>query len=130
MTISYSEEKKKKKPKSSSIAPKVNLMEQVVKFHNKNQKAKLVGNGKIIAKFNGKCFICNKTGHLAKCCKNKAWKGNLRGGMTIEANINEVDHLADKVLEFKKKLSFLKYLWNWNSLGIKWTLPWDHKKNI
>jgi hypothetical protein len=71
MTISYSE-KKKKEAKSSSIAPKVNLMEQVVKFHNKNQKAKLVENGKIIAKFNGKCFICNKTRHLAKCCKNKA----------------------------------------------------------
>jgi len=30
--------------------------------------------------------------------------------MTVEANINEVDHLADKVLEFKKKLSFLKHL--------------------
>jgi len=64
--------RKKKKAKSSSIAPKVNLMEQVVKFHNKNQKAKLVENGKIIAKLNGKCFICNKTRHLAKCCKNKA----------------------------------------------------------
>lgn len=73
----------RRKAKSSSIAPKVNLMEQVVKFHNKNQKTKLVEKGKIIAKFNVKCFTCNKTRHLAKCCKNKAWN----------------EHLANKVLE-------------------------------
>ena len=82
-------------------------MEQVVKFHNKNQKAKIVVKGKIIAKFNGKCFICNKTRYLAKCCKNKARKGNFRGGMIVEANINEVDHLANKVLEMNMCYCFL-----------------------
>lgn len=48
-------------------------MKQAMKFHNKNQKSKFARKGKSIAKrFNGKCFIYNKTGHLAKGCKNIA----------------------------------------------------------
>jgi hypothetical protein len=48
-------------------------MKQVMKFHNKNQKSKLARKGKSISKrFNEKCFIYNKTGHLAKGCKNIA----------------------------------------------------------
>lgn len=44
----------------------------MVKSHKKNQKKKLVVKGKgIVNKLNGKCFICNKTGHLAKDYRNK-----------------------------------------------------------
>ena len=52
---------------NSSSAPKTKVMEKVVKFHNKNQKKKLVVKGKEIAnKFNEKCVIWNKTRHLSK----------------------------------------------------------------
>jgi hypothetical protein len=44
----------KKKTNSFGIAPKANFVELVVKFHNKNQKPKLVNKGKSIVKpFNG-----------------------------------------------------------------------------
>jgi hypothetical protein len=51
----------------------------MVNFHNKNQKKKLVVKGKrIVTKFNGKCFICNKTEHPAKDCKIGSKQGTLK----------------------------------------------------
>jgi hypothetical protein len=41
-------------------------------------------------------LIFNKISQLAKVCRNRAQQCNLREGMTIEANINEVDHLVMK----------------------------------
>lgn len=62
---------------NSSSASKVNVMEQVVRSHNKNiKKQKACCEGKNVDKLNGKCFICNKTWHLSKDCKNKGKQGN------------------------------------------------------
>ena len=61
---------------NSSSSLKENVMEQVIRSHNKNQQ-KFVVKGKIIAKkFNGKRFICRKIEHLANDCKNKGNQGN------------------------------------------------------
>jgi hypothetical protein len=51
---------------------------------------------RIANKFNRKCFIYNKTKHLAKNYRNRAKQENIKKGKTIQANINEVDHLMDK----------------------------------
>lgn len=47
-------------------------------FHIKDQKKKLTVNGKNIAKLNGKYFICNKTRHLDKVCKNRTQESSLK----------------------------------------------------
>jgi hypothetical protein len=50
-------------------------MEQMVKFHNKDKKTKLAEKRKSITKkFNGKCFICNKTRNPTYGCRSGAWK--------------------------------------------------------
>lgn len=90
---------RKKKTNSFGIAPKANFVELVVKFHNKNQKPKLVNKGKSIVKpFNGS-FFYNKTRHLVKGYRNKAQQSNPKKIMITEVNINEIDYLVDKVLE-------------------------------
>jgi hypothetical protein len=67
----------KKRINSSSVL-KANVVKQVVKFHNKNQK-KLVVKGKRIAKkINDKCFICNKIAHATKFCKIRVNKESLQ----------------------------------------------------
>lgn len=45
-------------------------------FHIKDRKEKLTAKGKNIAKLNGKYFICNKTRHLDKVCKNRTQESN------------------------------------------------------
>jgi hypothetical protein len=42
----------------------------VVKSHNKKKKKLDMKREGIAKKFNDKCFICNKTEHLAKDCRN------------------------------------------------------------
>jgi hypothetical protein len=50
-------------------------MEQMVKFHNKDKKTKLAEKRKSnTKKFNGKCFICNKTRNPTYGCRSGAWK--------------------------------------------------------
>jgi hypothetical protein len=70
-------------------------MEQEVKSR---KKKKLVVNGKrVFKKFNDKCFICNKTGHLVKYCRNKGKQENLMKKI-IQVNVTEVHHFTNKVL--------------------------------
>jgi hypothetical protein len=53
------------------VTLKENVVEQVVKSHNKNQKKHVMKSKGIAKKFNDKFFICNKTMHLAKDYRNK-----------------------------------------------------------
>jgi len=71
----------------------------MVTSRNKNQKKKLVVKRKGIAKkFNDKCFICNKIGHLAKDCRNKVQLGNLKK-IISQAKVTKIDHPTNKILE-------------------------------
>lgn len=68
------------------------IMEQVLRFHNKNKKKKLIMKGKGIAKrFNEKYFIYNKIGHLIKVAEIKVNKGTQRS----QVDVTEVDHLTN-----------------------------------
>jgi hypothetical protein len=68
------------------------IMEQVVRFHNKNKKKKLIMKGKgIVKRFNEKYFIYNKIGHLIKVAEIKVNKGTQRS----QVDVTEVDHLTN-----------------------------------
>ena len=85
----------KRRINSSSVL-KANVVKQVVKFHNKNQKKLVVKDKRIAKKINDKCFICNKIAHATKYCMNKGKQG-IPTKRIARANINEVDHLTNKV---------------------------------
>lgn len=75
-----------------------NVVEQVVKSHNKNQKKHVMKSKGIAKKFNDKCFICNKTMHLAKDYRNKGKQWSLKKRI-VQVNVIKVDHLTNKVSE-------------------------------
>lgn len=74
LRLRIKDDNKLSKRKGNSFgALKENFMEQAVKSHNKNQKKKFVMMRKrFVKKFNNKCFIYDKTKHLAKDCRNKS----------------------------------------------------------
>lgn len=89
----------KKRANSFDMVHKTNIMEQVARTYNIKKKKKLVVKGKGIAKkLNGNFFICNKVRLQTNDCKKRAQQENLKKIITL-ANITEVDHLINEVLE-------------------------------
>ncbi|KAL3516099.1 hypothetical protein ACH5RR_023001 [Cinchona calisaya] len=73
-----------RKASPSSFYAKANMVEQVEKSHKKNHKKKHAMKGKGIAKkFKGKCYSCNKVGHLAEDCKIVSKHGKSKKGSVV-----------------------------------------------
>ena len=87
-----------KKAGKAIMESKANVVEQRQTSHN-NMKRKHNGNGPKqgpTKKFKGKCYVCNKQGHLAKDCHSRKNQGNPKKKRP-QANVTEVDGLLGDV---------------------------------